>query len=90
MQISICNMWRFKIYSICRFWDFEFTSLNSLPKFLILNDDYIIISFVFDIFANLLLVYLKTNTPENECLSINLQDEAETKKGIKYQFNDKF
>jgi len=37
-----------------------------------------------------ILVYLKTNTPENECLSINLQDEEETKKGIKYQFNGKF
>ena len=37
-----------------------------------------------------ILVYLKTNTPENECLSINLQDEEETKKGINYQFNGKF
>ena len=29
-----------------------------------------------------ILVYLKTNTLENDCLSITLQDEAETKKGI--------
>ena len=26
-----------------------------------------------------ILVYLKTNTPENDCLSITLQDEKETK-----------
>ena len=35
-----------------------------------------------------ILDYLKTNAPENECLSIITleEDEKETKKGVNYQF----